>query len=495
MPLTQRFAAVPRWLWLALLATGLMLPAIFGPLRLNDSHWINYSWSEQFTAAIAHGDLWPRWLPQSHGGLGAPDFYFYGPVAFWLAAPFGLIGLTPWPALLCAATLALWGSGLAMGRYLDGWTRHPALGAALYMAFPYHLLDFGQRGALAEFVAYAVLPLVALGIRQSRIALLAFGYALLILTHLPTALLASLFLIPPLALARAWRDRAVLARIAAGLLLGLMLAAPYLLPAILLQRFVAIATMTATPALEASRWTILSADSRMRDGLFLIGLMAASAALPALVLLRRDRWGWFVLAIIALGLGLVPALWRIPLLAHVQFPWRLLVLADFGVALIVARSAWPAERLLLLAVPALALTLILIRLPTSNNAVPPLVLLQTQHPDVIEYLPAGLDEPYAAYSHRALALAAGMPSVRSADGWTTVRLHYFPIWQVRCGNVLVPAAPEPGTGLLRYRGQGCMLERVRPASEYWGMGLAAIAAALLALGFARRQLPSLFNLS
>lgn len=471
---------MPRWLWLALLAVALMMPVALGPVRLNDSHWINYVWVDQFTAQIRHGNLWPRWLPQSHGGLGAPDFYFYGPVAFWLAAPFGLIGLSPWWSLVGAATLGLWFSGLTMGRFLDGRARRPGLGAAFYMALPYHLLDFGMRGALAEFVAYAALPLIALGIAQRRIWLIAASYALLVLTHLPTALLASLFLIPALALAEAWKDRRALLRIGAGLLLGLMLAAPYLLPAIFLQRYAAIATMTATPALEARRWTILSPDPHMRDGLFLMGLIAVALAIPALALLRRDRWGWFVLAMLALGLGLVPALWAIPLLAQVQFPWRLFVLADFGIAWVIARGTWPLERLLLLTVPTLAVSLIVLWLPTSNKSVPPVTPLMAQHPDVIEYLPAGLSEPYAAYSHRALALAARTPPARSADGWTTLRLHYFPIWQVRCGAVLVPDEPEPGTGLLRYRGAGCSIERRWPPAEKLGALLCLLAAAMIA---------------
>lgn len=481
MPLTQRFAAVPRWLWLALLAFALMLPVILGPLRLNDSHWINYSWSEQFTAAIARGDLWPRWLPQSHGGLGAPDFYFYGPVSFWLAAPFGLIGLAPWPSLLCTATLALWLSGLAMARYCDGWTHHPALAGVLYMALPYHLLDFALRGALAEFVAYVTLPLIALGVRERRIGVIAFAYALLILTHLPTALLASLFLLPVLTTLHGGLDRATIGRIAIGLLLGLMLAAPYLLPALALQRFVSIEALSAAPALQASRWTILSSDARLRDGLLLIGLIAAAAALPAATLIRRDRLGWFVLLVLGLALGLIPAVWRLPLLARVQFPWRMLVLADFGSALLLARSAWPGERLLLLATPALALSLTILTLPTSSKgSAMPLAVLEAQHPDVIEYLPAGTTEPFAAYSHRALALARATPPASSANGWTTLHLHYFPIWHVDCGAIPAPVEAQRGTGLLRYRGQGCTLQRRRPLIEFVGITLAILAGLLLA---------------
>ena len=466
---------------------------MLGPLRLNDSHWINYVWADQFNTAIAHGDLWPRWLAQSHGGLGAPDFYFYGPVSFWLTAPFGLIGLSPWPSLLSAATVALWLSGLAMGCFLDGRARHPALGAALYMALPYHLLDFGMRGALAEFTAYALLPLIALGVARRSPWRIAFAYGALILTHLPTALLASLFLVPSLTLAEARRDAKAWLRIGAGFVFGLMLAAPYLLPAVLLRRYAEITTMTGIPALQAVRWTILSPDPHMRDGLLLMGLIAGALAIPALAMVRRDWRGWFVLALLAMGLGLIPALWTIPILAQVQFPWRLFVLADFGLAWIVACAEWPAPRVMLLAVPALALSLIILWLPTSNRSAPPVAPLMAQHPDVIEYLPAGLSEPYAAYSHRALALAAHTPPSRSAGGWTTVRLHYFPIWQVRCGAALAASGPEPGTGLLRYRGAGCAVERHRLPAETAGAALCLLTLALLALPMFRRRFPPADN--
>jgi hypothetical protein len=103
----------------------------------------------------------------------------------------------------------------------------------------------------------------------------------------------------------------------------------------------------------------------------------------------------------------------------------------------------------------------------------------SQHPDVIEYLPAGTSEPYAAYSRRALDLGAHAPPTRSADGWTIVRLHYFPIWQVRCAGRLAPSEAEPGTGLLRYRGTGCLVERRRLAIENLGLLFSLVAVVLL----------------
>src|SRR5260370_13148871 len=118
---------------------------------------------------------------------------------------------------------------------------HVALwGAIAYMAAPYHLLDHYMRGAMAEFTAYAALPMVMLGIkliadgRRSGTATLPLGYAALILSHLPTALLASCTIIPAYVLfgARHW---SALWRCAVAGGLGLSLASIYLVPALALQ--------------------------------------------------------------------------------------------------------------------------------------------------------------------------------------------------------------------------------------------------------------------
>jgi len=148
----------------------------------------------------------------------------------------------------------------------------------------------------------------------------------------------------------------------------------------------------------------------------------------------------------------------------------------------IARANWSTERALLLAVPAFTISLIVLWLPTSNHAAPPVAHLMAQHPDVIEYLPAGMIETYAAYSHRALTLAVQTPPSRTIGGWTTVRLHYFPIWQARCGTSLVTTNSEPGTGLLRYHGAGCTIERHRLPVENIGLTLCILAIAALAGG-------------
>src|SRR5205085_5025161 len=99
------------------------------------------------------------------------------------------------------------------------------LAAALYMVMHYHLFDFYQRMAQHEFWAFAFGPLMLYGINRihrynnSRgIPYLAFGYALLLLTHLPTALIFSILL--PVYSIILTRNLRQLFRIAFGFILG-----------------------------------------------------------------------------------------------------------------------------------------------------------------------------------------------------------------------------------------------------------------------------------
>jgi uncharacterized membrane protein len=45
-------------------------------------------WSALFTDQLFDGNIYPRWLLDGNGGYGSPAFLFYGPAAYYLAAPF-----------------------------------------------------------------------------------------------------------------------------------------------------------------------------------------------------------------------------------------------------------------------------------------------------------------------------------------------------------------------------------------------------------------------
>lgn len=488
-------ATIASWLAIALLTLALMTPALLRPPMTHDSFWIDISWADQFTAEMRRGILWPRWLPQSHGGLGAPVFYFYPPLAFWITGLFGLAGLATWPSLLAAFATLLAASGGAMYLWLRDLGARALPGALLYMALPYHLFDFYRRGALAEFASFAVLPLVALALRRAAdgrgFGWLAASYAALVLTHLPMALLASLFLVAPLAVHHIIERRAALVPIGLGLVAGLGLSAAYLVPALSLQHAVAIDQLWAMGQYQAGRWSIWhpgqwASPAGMQLTLTLAGVLAIAAiiALPG----RGRFWSLLALTILAIVLGVVPGVWSLPLLAKAQFPWRALAVVEF--ALVTALAMAPLRPLVLAVAttPALFLSALFLK-PVALPDLLTVTDILARHHDVPEYLPAGAPADHFWYSKWALDLAARQPPRMTAHGITTVRRFDFPAWQVRCGGGIVARFPARETRLLSWRGENCSVTRITTGPEWIGRALSALTliALVARLGVGQRQ--------
>lgn len=507
---------------LAAAASVLLLPSLLEGPGYSHSAQFNLVWTLQIADAIAAGDLWPRWLPGSFEGLGSPTFYFYPPLAFWLAGGLAATGLPAATAITGAALLLLLASGAAMLTWLRGvGARLPLTGALLYIAAPYHLLDIHGRGALAEFGAFVWLPLIALAVERAgrqRAApvLLAIAYAALILTHTPSALLASLFLIVPQGSLAIRRDRRALLPLALGLGTGIALAAAYLGPALLLQSNTNMALMV-LPYYQPSSWSLWSAvppvvDAEVRrfagfallPGLIGIIGLASGAGPPSLRL-----WPALALATAVVAAGLLPWLWAAPLLERVQFPWRLLSITEFA-AVTTLVTALDRRRLLVLTLPLLLFSALALR--EGATAARPASLFaawQRNLPDAMEYLPKGLARPEISEAERRGLMARfRRPMVSggrivaargdllvievAAPGPVTIRRFAFPVWRVEQGGRDVPVratqpdrliafdAASPG----RYR-----LARIRHPAETLGtaISLAGLAMLLVLLFGARTR--------
>jgi len=338
---------------------------------------LNLSWSRHFTEALSWSAPYPRHLPGLWAGFGGNDFFFYAPLPFWLVA----VLVAPLCAGCGAETEFVLGAALFLA--LSGLTCHAflrsffspgaaAVGALVYVILPYHLLlDWVARQAVGEFAAFAFLPLVALGVERLRRGrggglALSLGVAGTALSHLPTALLAAhvfailcLFLI--LGGNGPARHRVTLFALVvwrAGL--GLMLAALYWLPAIVLLDRVS-PDLLFTPYFEPWNWLFGAGTDPLGEG-FVAGVViclvgAAPILLAALVHARGATLVWIVVPIaVALGLNLWLAepIWRHWIISKVQFPWRLMIFVDLATsvaaATLVACAVGRAGRLTLMAV-------------------------------------------------------------------------------------------------------------------------------------------------
>lgn len=480
-PKTHSIWAVPIFASLLVLPFALADPAVHG------SHFLNWVWLDQFASELSAGAWYPRWLSESHGGLGSPVFYFYPPLSFYLAAVFAKLGFSTYASLLCAFWTGFVASGLTMFYWLKGWARYPTVGALAFMGAPYHLTNFYVRGALAEFTATAMIPLVALGLRgiadgkRGAFALTAIAYAALVLSHLPLALLASVFLIAPYVLICSRKQPERLITTAVALLLGLAASAVYLLPALLLDQYRDSPALWEQAVFQPHTWSVWTSEHTHPVRIIVLCVVACLTVPIVFLVRRRSGWGCYAVACCALALAVVPALWRLPLLDSVQFPYRILPLAEFAIVTGMALANSSQMILLTAMSPSIGLGIVLsqVRTPAHYDRIDQL----SSYPDVPENLPRG-ERPYSLPSQWALNLATENRHSRSHDGITVEPVFYFPTWGVRCQDRPTQTFAEKGTSLLAYRGHGCKRSLIKTTAEILGALISA--AALLAIVFSEQ---------
>ncbi len=448
----NRIIASPK-LVITAFALIIMMPELIFGLSYSASYVFNLVWSQQFIDQMGQGDLYPRWLVHSWGGMGHPTFFFYPPLFYWLTGLIGQIGIDVSTAISLASATILAGSGIAMRRWLLTLVndKMALIGALAYMAEPYHIFDIYVRGALAESAAYLSLPMILLSLARLKagriqdVTLLAISYSLLLFAHLPVALLASLTLIPALVLWHALDERRIdwryLSRALAGGVIGLGLSSIFLLPAIGLFPLVSTEQL-ATAYFRPEHWFFFTGPSSIwvsshtEIDVINIGLTLLYSFV-ALVLAWFNRaqkwallWGGVALLCFILISGILPFVWKIPLLALVQFPSRLLPI--FGIVVItllilsqvrLPKWFWGISEFLLVVVGALILSIAANRIKMTmiyGQAERQIVL--RDYPDAPEYLPKGypigLDELGRADPGRVQLPA--MPLVEADDPRTII---------------------------------------------------------------------------
>ncbi len=398
-----------------------MAPELVFGLTLTDSYRFNLTWAEQFGELFRHGQAYPRWLPLSWDGLGSPNFYFYPPLFFWVAAAVDTVTggmLSSERFVPFASLIALGASGLTMRAWLrmHAGEGHALLGSVAYMAAPYHLYDIYGRGALAEATAYASVPLVMLALarlsegRVRYLPLVSCGYAALLYSHLPSALLVSLFLIPPYVAflaGKTARPSGFVACALVGGLLGIALAAIYLLPALTLLNYVSPAALSGSFYRPESWffWNFYSGPIGARM-LLIIPISIAAFLIAAAMLfgLRTERlrseatfWGALTIMLVMLIAGLIPQLWKLPGLMLVQFPWRALLCVEFtGITMLVICETPPRRALAVSGAAVLAFAYAVLAMfvsytvgRTPGGQQEAAADIRAHYPDAPEYLPAG----------------------------------------------------------------------------------------------------------
>ena len=323
------------------------------------------SWFETHRA-WSQGILYPHWAQSPNWGAGEPRFVFYPPLSWIFGAVLGYLMKWGWVSatyiFLCLTATGLTTRALARS-FLPA--ANATLAGVLATAAPYTLFAAYERAAFSELAAAAMIPLLLLyALRKASrpfdggIAPLALIFATIWLTNAPAGVIASYLLafaaVSAAAFQHSWMP---LLRASIAGLIGLGLAAIYLIPAAWEQRWIAINQVLDIGMRIQDSWLFArhaGPDMELHDQILrlvsTVLVFTAAVALAALALSLRnrklpatDRPLWMPLAllipiVVLLQFPVSALLWHLPKMQFLQFPWRWLIVLDVPFAIFLAAA-------------------------------------------------------------------------------------------------------------------------------------------------------------
>ena len=339
--------------------------------------------------ALKDGMFPVRWVQDLGYGYGYPIFNFYAPLAYYIGGFFNLMGFDPLAATKIMTGLSIMLSGIFM--YLLAREFWGELGGAIsglfYLYAPYHALDIYVRGDVAEFWAYAFLPLVFYGLwkvyREQKwkfVIISSLGYAGLILSHNLTAMMVTPFIVIILLMSFFYavnkRKFSIFNFQFSIFVLGLLLSAFYWIPALFEMHYTNVFSQIGQGAdfrnhfvciqqLWDSPWGFGGSVSGCVDGLsFKIGKLHVIAVFFAiclvglLLLFREKSKNLFPIKIVVLSilgfflsvffsLEISKPVWEaVSFMAFFQYPWRFLLLVSFFSSFLAGCFSWYLQKTL-----------------------------------------------------------------------------------------------------------------------------------------------------
>jgi hypothetical protein len=349
----------------------------------------------QMYKALVDGQFPVRWVADLGYGYGYPLFNFYGPLPYYFGALCMFLGASALVATKIMFIVGIIGASISMFLLAKNiWGTLPGIVAAvLYQYAPYHAVDIYVRGAVGEFWAIAILPLVFLGIvllekrglekkATAKNLLWPFlitssSYAALILTHNITAMITSVYLgigIVGTVLYGCFRylvhgtypQRLIvkLSAVILSLIVGLGLSASFWVPAFFESSYTNVNAVIGASAdyhdhfvyldqLWDSTWGFGGSVLSKADGMsFKVGKIGIVLASFSLIFLGWQLWSKsasrrlivYSVCIVLITLTAIfmtntisSIIWdSISTFAFIQYPWRFLLFIVFGISLLSA---------------------------------------------------------------------------------------------------------------------------------------------------------------
>ncbi len=324
--------------------------------------------------AIRNGQFPVRWVSGLGYGYGYPLYNFYGPFPYYIGGFLYVIGMDGLISTKIVMALGMILSALTMYTLVTLLFGSPSgiLAGLLYAYAPYHAIQLYVRGAVGELWAYALLPLLFLGLflgadatrRKDGAWIGGLGLAGIILSHTISGFVTVVFYVTGLSLYslillfRKKLHSSFIIHHSSLLLIGLGLSAFFWLPAILEMGYTNVAGQIGAtanfrdhfvcfPQLWNSLWGYGGSVAGCVDGMsFKVGklhvILAAVGFIFGVVNLHRSVLkhpiGLFTMIGI-FGVLLVisvskPIYELIPGFVFVQYPWRFLTIIVFAASIV-----------------------------------------------------------------------------------------------------------------------------------------------------------------
>jgi hypothetical protein len=347
-----------RVLFFLAISIVLFIPALIKGIPSSNDLPHHYRVVTSFAEAIRSGVYYPNWNSLSTGGYGDVSFRFYPPGAYFFVTFAGaLTGDWFYGSLLAFVMFAAVGG---FGVYF--WAKDflspnlSSLAGVLYIIAPFHVNEIYQAFLMPEYAGSAILPFcfafvtrVCRDGRKRDVAGLAATYGLLVLTHLPLAVIAS-FAFVGYAILLIRRDSAVrtVLQLSAAALLGLLASARYWM--MMVSEFHWLKSWTMDWYDYQYNFvfgkTVEGSTSWWANVLAVITVLFF---LPGFIFLYRRshdrspttlrRVALLAIVSFVMATPISKPLWMIlPGLKEVQFPWRWLVVTSMAGAMVLAAS-------------------------------------------------------------------------------------------------------------------------------------------------------------
>lgn len=252
------------------------LPLFFFDILQTADGYIHVNTAISYSHHVTITSPYPRWLVQNQNGFGSPFLFFYPPLLYAVFFAIESISFsTPDEKTIVGLSLTLFSIFQGMGLYFLSRIylskKFSAVVGFCGIFLPYHaLVNVTVRGALPEYCALSFTPWILYAVAYERskknltpsassFTVVAVGYALTILTHLPTAIiLAPLLIVFVVSMSGTLQQRIRFsfefsATFCFALGIGAMLAAPLLVPGLMYRNNIATVWASSHPILDPSR--------------------------------------------------------------------------------------------------------------------------------------------------------------------------------------------------------------------------------------------------